>query len=67
MTEYQAQPSPEPAVIRVRFGPADHQEIRLGVAERILMAWRERDPKRFGDALQAALMDMPNGHDGGRS
>jgi len=58
---------PEPEVIRVKFGPANHQEIRLAVAERILMDWRARDPKRFGDALQTALMDTPDGQDGGRS
>jgi hypothetical protein len=66
MTENQTQIRPEPEVIRVKFGPADHQEIRLSVAEAMLSDWRDRDPKRFGDALQTALIGGPNGH-GGRS
>lgn len=66
MNDDQAAPAAAPAVIRVKFGPLDHQEIRLAVAESMLTDWRERDPKRFGDALQTALIGGPNGHGGGR-
>jgi hypothetical protein len=62
MDDYQPAPAPAPEVIRVKFGPADHQEIRLAVAENILTEWRQRDPKRFGEALRDALLETPNGH-----
>ena len=48
--------TPDLAPIRVKFGPAIHQEIRLEVAERMLSGWRDKDPKRFGEALRDALM-----------
>ena len=54
MDGYQNEPPAEP--IRVSFGPKPHQEIRLEVAEEMLSTWRERDPKRFGDALREAMV-----------
>jgi len=56
----QQPPSPFPADIlepvRVHFGPLARQEIRLEVAEVMLRAWHDKDPKRFGEALREALM-----------
>jgi hypothetical protein len=37
--------------VYVRFGPRPTQEMPLDWAEKMLTAWRERDPKRFGSAL----------------
>ena len=41
---------------RLHFGTLTHQEIRWEVAEHMLIAWHQRDPKRFGDALRDSLM-----------
>jgi hypothetical protein len=43
--------------VRIKFGPAPHQEIRAEVAEAILSAWRVKAPKTFGDYLRKALLD----------
>jgi hypothetical protein len=50
MTESAADITP----VYVRFGPRPTQEMPLDWAEKMLTAWRERDPKRFGAALSEA-------------
>jgi hypothetical protein len=47
--------APEPP--RVRFGPGKTQTMPAEWAEAMLTAWREKDPKRFGDALAQAAME----------
>ena len=42
---------------RVRFGPGKTQTMPAEWAETMLSAWREKDPKRFGDALAQAAME----------
>jgi hypothetical protein len=46
-----------PLPVRVRFGPGKTQTMPQEWAEIMLTNWRERDPKRFGDALAAAAME----------
>ena len=53
--------APGRATVYVKFGPADHQEVRAEVAEKILTAWREKSPKQFGEALAAAMLAGRNG------
>ena len=50
-----ADPAPGPG--RVRFGPGKTQTMPAEWAEAMLSAWRERDPKRFGEALAAAAIE----------
>ena len=57
-----SQAGPPQATVYVKFGPADHQEIRTEVAEMILTAWREKSPKQFGEALSTAMLTDRNGH-----
>jgi hypothetical protein len=42
---------------RVRFGPGKTQTMPAEWAEAMLSAWRERDPKRFGEALAGAAIE----------
>lgn len=42
---------------RVRFGPGKTQTMPQEWAETMLAAWREKNPKQFGDALAQAAMD----------
>jgi hypothetical protein len=49
----QATPKPAP----VSFGPGETQEMPHNWAEIMLTAWREKDPRKFGDALAAAAME----------
>ena len=37
--------------VYVRFGPRPTQEMPLEWAEKMLSAWRAKDPARFGKAL----------------
>ena len=48
----------EQHTVYVKFGPKDHQEIRLEVAEAMLTTWREKDPATFGKYLAAAMADV---------
>jgi hypothetical protein len=44
--------------VYVRFGPRPTQEMPLDWAVRMLSAWKEKDPNRFGKALaEAATAD----------
>jgi hypothetical protein len=44
--------------VYVRFGPRPTQEMPLDWAEKMLSAWKEKDPSRFGKALaEAATAD----------
>jgi hypothetical protein len=53
----QANGRAEPAPGRVRFGPGKTQTMPAEWAEAMLWAWRERDPKRFGEALAGAAIE----------
>jgi hypothetical protein len=53
----QANGHADPAPGRVRFGPGKTQTMPAEWAEAMLSAWRERDPKRFGEALAAAAIE----------
>lgn len=49
----------------VKFGPKDHQEITLEVAEMVLTLWRERSPAVFGAYLGEILTgEKPQGSRG---
>ena len=50
-------PVPPQQAVYVKFGPAPHQEIRAEVAASILTAWRDKNPKQFGEALAAAMLN----------
>jgi hypothetical protein len=57
MTDIWQQPPADRPVQYVKFGPAPHQEIRAEVASSILTAWRDKNPKQFGEALAAAMLN----------
>lgn len=48
VSETYQEPRPEPHTVYVRFGPKDHQVIRLDVAEALISLWHERAPATFG-------------------
>jgi hypothetical protein len=47
----------DPAPARVRFGPGKTQDMPHEWAAAMLSGWRERDPKRFGEALAKAAIE----------
>lgn len=50
-----AEQSPPPVEVRVRFGPLDHQWITADLASMLLTLWRDKQPGQFGAYLAEAF------------
>jgi hypothetical protein len=56
MSENPAFPDQDTRKTRVKFGSKQWQTVPHECAEWMLIQWKTRDPKRFGEMLRNALM-----------
>lgn len=53
--------APHNGDVKIHYGPKDWQYVTPKLAELVLMHWRGKSPKQFGDVMSAVMTEDVKG------